>query len=164
VKHAHRSAAAILTASLLGGVGAVAASELGASDTTTAAVDEQPAVRRPDEAAAQGIIHTLVDRTGKLDQALATARSDLAREMHVLRHQRDLANAARASSLPSAAVAGSSPQGTSTGPAAPLSAPPTHVSTRASGSTAPSTHTSTRASGGRTGSGQGDDGEGGGDD
>jgi hypothetical protein len=164
VKHAHRSAAAILTASLLGGVGAVAASELGASDATTAAMDEQPTVQRPDDAAAQEIIHALVDRTGKLDQALTAARNDLAREMHVLRHQRDRAKAVRASSTPGPGAASSSLPGTSTGPAAPPSAPPTHVSTGASGSTAPSTHTSTRASGGGTGSGEGDDREGDGDD
>lgn len=161
MKHSVRSAAAVITASVLGGAGMAAAAGGFIHPDSGSATNGQSAVGGPSESAALGAVNDLVSGTSALDTRLADARRELAREVRLLQHQRSLAKAGHSAGMLAGGVVSSPLQGT--GVSSPVSTPPpAHTTTGASGTGAPPTHTRTGASG--SGSGQGGDGEGGHDD
>ena len=182
MKQRTRSAAALVTTSLLAG-GGIATAVTGLSHPPSAVTSTVGTTGTPSDPALSTAVHELLTRSQDLHRQLAVARQQLVVVDKRLHHQRQLARKladapvrtvhAATGSAQTAAGTAAGPTGTAVGgtpsthattraSSAPSSSTPhVHATTRASGGprSAPTVHTTTRASGGR-----GHDDEGGGGD
>jgi hypothetical protein len=131
VKPHHRSAIAVVAASLLGGTGvSVAAAHLSAQTQQDAASTAEPA---PAATATTtdlvGRIHDLIAGTHQMNSRLVVSRQVLARQLHELTRLREQAAAQRVTAMTTSAV--TSARAVVPAPASPP--PPVHTSTGASG-------------------------------
>jgi len=151
VKQTTRSAAALVSTSLIAGGGiAAAVTGLGHQAPAPATSTASPA---PD-AALSAAVRELLDRSQALHGRLTTTRHELRVLDRRVQHQRLVAEHLAATppqapraAAPAPAPAAEPPTHTTTGASSASAAPKVHTSTRASSATAaPKVHTSTRAS------------------
>ena len=152
MKQTTRSAAALVSTSLIAGGGiAAAVTGLGHQAPAPATSTASPA---PD-AALSAAVRELLDRSQALHGRLTTTRHELRVLDRRVQHQRLVAEHLAATppqapraAAPAPAPAAEPPTHTTTGASSASAAPKVHTSTRASSATAaPKVHTSTRASG-----------------
>jgi hypothetical protein len=157
VRQRHRSAIAVVAASLLGGTA------VGAATAHLSGQTQQEAVSASDTAPAATAatadmgarIHELLLDAHQMNSTLVTSRSELVRQLRELTRLRQRVAADRVDTLtatpgaapPAAAVSPPPPAHTTTGASGASAPPPAHTTTGASGANPPPSHTTTGASG-----------------